>query len=112
MRIDDRTREREILAELLRRFKQYRIAYPLTQEDLAEKSMVSLSTIKRFESGEDIGLFKFLMIMRALDLQTHFEVLIPDQSLRPSYFLNNACPRQRARKASPKKTNWKWGDEE
>ena len=112
MRIDETTDAGSALAELARRFKQYRIAYPLTQAELAEKSMVSLSTVKRFENGEDISLSKLIRLLAALDLQGHLEVLIADQSLRPSAFLEGAKPKQRARKKLVKKAEWKWGDEE
>ena len=112
MRIDDSLRETEVLNELSRRFRQYRISYPLTQSELAEKSMVSLSTVKRFENGEDIGLIKLLQLMRALDIQEHLEVLIPDPSVRPSAYLAKECSRQRARKKKPRAGTWKWGDEE
>ena len=112
MRIDDSLRETEVLNELSRRFRQYRISYPLTQSELAEKSMVSLSTVKRFENGEDIGLIKLLQLMRALDIQEHLEVLIPDPSVRPSAYLEKECSRQRARKKKPRAGTWKWGDEE
>ena len=102
MRIDEMTDAGDILKELARRFKQYRIAYPLTQADLADKSMVSLSTVKRFENGEDISLAKFIRLLEALDLHRHLEVLIADQSIRPHAFLEKTKPKQRARKKTAK----------
>lgn len=111
MIINDRMSTDLAREELSKRFKQYRIAYPMTQEDLEEKSMVSLSTIKRFENGEDISLSKFIQLINALDLQGHLEVLIPDQLKRPSAFLRPR-PRQRARKKKEMNIVWKWGDEE
>ena len=112
MKIDEMMDAGSILKELAQRFKQYRISYPMTQADLADKSMVSLSTIKRFENGEDISLIKLIRLLEALDLHKHMEILIPDQSLRPSAFLEESRPKQRARKRSVKRTEWKWGDEE
>ena len=112
MRITTTTDSTEITSELSKRFRQYRIAYPMTQADLAEKSMVSLSTIKRFENGYDIGLSNLVKLMGALDLQSNLEMLIPDQSMRPSAFVENTRPRQRARKRTTKTRQWKWGDEE
>lgn len=112
MRIDNNLNGNDIMKEISRRFKQYRIAFPMTQADLSEKSMVSLSTIKRFENGGDISLSKVILLMEALDLQGHFEVLIPDMSIRPSAYLEKSRPRQRARKKTEKQSNWKWGDEE
>ena len=93
------------------KIKNLRLSCDLTQEELADKSMVSLSTIKRFENGEDIGLSKLIRLMESLDLIGNFEILIPDQSNRPSYYLDRTKPRQRARKKTVKKSDWKWGDE-
>ena len=112
MRIDRTLSTDGIMAEISKRFKQYRIAYPITQADLADKSMVSISTIKRFENGEDISLSKLLKLMEALDIHENFEILIPDQTIRPSFYIQSSKPRQRARKKAVKRTQWKWGDEE
>ena len=43
--------EKAVLAELSKRIKTTRLIYPMTQNELADKSMVSLGTIKRFEKG-------------------------------------------------------------
>ena len=53
MRIRGDSAADDVAKELSNRFKQYRIACQITQEELADKSMVSLSTIKRFENGEE-----------------------------------------------------------
>lgn len=111
MRIRGDSAVDDVAKELSNRFKQYRIACQITQEELTDKSMVSLSTIKRFENGEDIGLSKLIRLMESLDLIGNFEILIPDQSNRPSYYLDRTKPRQRARKKTVKKSDWKWGDE-
>ncbi len=112
MKINEGLSVNGITAEISRRFKLYRIAYPITQEDLAENSVGSLSTIKRFEKGEDISFSKLVRLLEALDIHAHLEVLIPDQSIRPSYFLEDMKPRKRARKKAVRKTEWKWSDEE
>ena len=112
MRIDRTMDAITIVSEISKRFRQYRIAYPMTQAELADKSMVSLSTIKRFESGEDISLSKLLMLIESLDLQENVELLIPDQSIRPSAFLEESKPKQRARHRTARKPQWKWKDEE
>ena len=111
MRIRGDSTADDVAKELSNRFKQYRISCQLTQEELADKSMVSLSTIKRFENGEDIGLSKLIRLMESLDLIGNLDILIPDQSNRPSYYLDRTKPRQRARKKSVKRADWKWGDE-
>lgn len=41
----------EIIAELGRRFKEYRLAGKLTQKEAAEQAGVSLVTLRQFENG-------------------------------------------------------------
>ena len=104
--------------ELCERMKQYRIHYPLTQSELAERSGVSARSISRFENGEDIGLDNFMKLLRAMDLADRLVEMIPDQTRRPSFYLNKENHRSRARggQASGKRdsrsdTPFVWGDE-
>lgn len=98
--------------EMAARIKQYRILGNLTQEELADRAMISVSTLKRFEAGEDISLLKFVRILKALDLESNLDLLIPDQSLRPSVHLPSYKPRKRAtKKKADAERKWKWGDE-
>ena len=61
MKINRELQDRAISKEISERFKQYRIAFPMTRSELLEKSMVSVVTIARFESGNDIGLLNVIM---------------------------------------------------
>lgn len=112
MRIDETLTEKAITAELANRFRQYRISYPMTREELADRSMVSVGTIARFENGSDIGLGNFVKLMKALGVATHFEELLPDPEERPSRYLDTYKPRERASKVAEKSGEWKWGDEQ
>ena len=92
--------------------KEYRISRKLTQQDLADRSGVSLRSISRTERGEDISLELFIKIMRALGLQENLGLLIPDISRSPSYYLEKTP--KRVRKSSEKEVNeipFRWGDE-
>ena len=99
--------------KLSERLKQYRIYYPLTQRELAEKSGVSARSISRFENGEDISLSNFLKLMRALDLGERMTDMIPDQSKRPSYYLEKESKRSRASSTRDNRDSapFVWGDE-
>ena len=98
---------------LVDRLKQYRINYPLTQSELAEKSGVSVRSISRFENGEDISMSKFISLLRALDLGERLIELIPDQSIRPSYYLETEKKRSRAARSrgKPKDVPFVWGED-
>lgn len=103
-----------IIAEISARIKRYRIDYPMTQQELAEKTNISLRSISRFESGEDIQFSNLIKILYALDLGQNIELLVPDNRERPSYHLTEEKVRQRAsrnRKKPENEGNWKWGDE-
>lgn len=78
MRINRGMQERVISEELSSRFKQYRIRYGITAAELAEKSTVSVGTITRFENGNDIGLLNLIKLLKALELENLFDLLIPE----------------------------------
>ena len=110
MKIDNAMNEQAVLEELSARFKQTRIDSSVTREELADKAMVSVGTIARFESGNDISLKNVIKLMKALGLGDRFEDFIPDVFDRPSYHVENTVIRKRAGK-SRKKNDWQWGDE-
>ena len=83
MRINRGMQERVISEELSSRFKQYRIRYGITAAELAEKSTVSVGTITRFENGYDIGLLNLIKLLKALELENLFDLLIPESPNRP-----------------------------
>lgn len=104
------------LSELAARLKAYRIDYPLTQKELADKSGVALRSVLRMESGEDVQLANLIKVLIALDLDANLDMLVPDPTKRPSYYLKDksvASRRKRVRKAkSPNpNTDHRWGDE-
>ena len=41
----------EVIADLVKRFKEYRLAYGPTRQEAAEKAGVSLITLRLFEKG-------------------------------------------------------------
>ena len=112
MLISENLQERAISKEISERVKQYRIASGLTQEELAEQSMVSISTIRRFESGYDISFSKLIHLLKVLGIEKNLEFLVPDYEKRPSYHLVHEKIPKRVRKSAKKKADWKWGDEE
>lgn len=104
------------LSEIAARLKAYRIDYPLSQKELADKSGVAVRSIIRLESGEDVQFGNLIKVLIALNLDTNLDTLIPDPTKRPSYYLNNQSmisQRKRARKKETKtpNINIRWGDE-
>lgn len=100
-----------IIKELGKKIKLYRIMKEMTQQDLVDKTGISKRSISRLEQGESVNtdiLFKALL---ALDLGDNIEQLVPDQTRRPSYYLedSNSVPKRVRKK--PAKKSFKWGDE-
>ena len=107
---------RSALSEIAARLKAYRIDYPLSQEELAAKSGVAVRSISRMESGEDVQFANLIKVLIALDLDANLDLLVPDPTKRPSYYLNDksiVSQRQRVRKKALKTPDKeiKWGDE-
>lgn len=96
-----------------KRLKQYRINAGLTQQDLENKSGVSVRSISRLEQGASVQLESLIKILSALNLEHNIDLLIPDQTKRPSFYLkDNEKPKQRVRKKAKVNEGFKWGDEE
>jgi len=107
---------RSALSEIGARLKAYRIDFPLSQQELADKSGVAVRSLSRMESGEDIQFGNLIKVLIALDLDANLDMLVPDPTKRPSYYLNDKSTvpqRKRASKKVPKNpgTDTKWGDE-
>ena len=62
------------------RFKEYRRALGLSQQDIHRKTGVALSTISLFENGKGQGLSlsHFFLLLKALDVEMEPTVLIPN----------------------------------
>ena len=96
------------------RIRNYRIAYPLTQAQLAERSGVSLRSIQLFENGADIKWNNLVKILSALDLDDNIQMLVPDVTERPSYHVKHNDIRKRVSKKQVKKSqkeSFTWGDD-
>ena len=65
----------EIARSLADRIKQQRKKLKISQENLAQKSGVSLGSIKRFETKYEISLQSLIKIAIALNLDGDFEKL-------------------------------------
>lgn len=72
--------DNDIMIDLGKRFRDYRIALRLTQKEIACQSGVSVMTIVRFERGEGatIRLDNFISLMRSIQLLECISECIPD----------------------------------
>ena len=70
----------EIAKSLADKIKEHRKKLKISQEVLAQKSGVSLGSIKRFETKYEISLQSFIKIAIALDLDNDFENLFTQKT--------------------------------
>lgn len=91
----------DIVVELGRRFRDYRIALRMTQKDIAEQTGVSVMTVLRFEKGEGatIRMDNFIALMRAIQRLEGIAESIPDiPSSLYNYSASSEKPNQRVKK--------------
>ena len=70
----------EIAKSLAEKIKTHRKKLKISQEALAQKSGVSLGSIKRFETKYEIALQSFIKIAIALDLDKDIETLFTQKT--------------------------------
>lgn len=78
----------EIIQNLGRRFKRYRIRANMTQKEVAQHTGLSITTIHKFESGTlyNISLNALLQLLRSIDCLEIIETLLPN--LPPSPYID------------------------
>ena len=107
--------EPTLLTEIGGRAQQYRVGMNLNQAELAKNAGISARTIERFEAGSSIQLDKLLRILRALQLSTNLDQLIPEVTIRPIQLAGSKTEvRRRSRKRRSmisKGQHWVWGDQ-
>ena len=70
----------EIISELGRRFKEYRLSAMLTQKEAAQRAGVSLITLRQFENGRsyNINMGNFLAMLRVVGCLEQVDELLPE----------------------------------
>ena len=109
MRITGIESNKEIIEEIGKRIKRQRINIGMTQQELANKTGLSLRTITNIECGNDSKLSAIISILRALNILGNIDLLLEEEIIRPSDYYNLKKPRERAsKKKNIKNTNWEW----
>ncbi len=102
----------EYIKELGQKIKTYRIMNEMSQQDLEDKSGVSKRSISRLEQGESVQTDNLFKILIALGLGDNIELLVPDQTNRPSYYLEKSGSKLKRVRKKTQSNDFKWGDEE
>ena len=83
----------------------------MSQQELEDKTGVSKRSISRMEQGESVQVDNLFKVLLALGLGDNIDLLVPDQTKRPSYYLEKADNKIKRVRRRPEKSNFKWGDE-
>lgn len=89
----------EIVRILGVRFKEYRMRAQLTQQEVAERSGVSVTTIYKFENQQvtSISLTTFIMLLKALGRPDILERILPELEVDLYAQMPTGTTRQRIR---------------
>ncbi len=103
--IDNFVSDTEAIRELARRIRYLRLNDPtrrMSQSDLAQRAGISRSTVARFEQKGELSLPALIGILRALELFSNLDQLVPEQlpisPMAVSRAESKHKPRQRVRK--------------
>jgi len=115
LRISDDLSDDAVLRELGERLGRRRIALELTQAQLAERAGIAKRTLERMESGASAQLSSVIRVLRALDLLSSLDQLLPPAAPGPLDLLRrDGRVRQRVssrRQAERAAENWSWDDD-
>lgn len=109
--MSDKKSYQEYVKDLGRKIKLYRISMEMSQQELADKTGISKRSISRIEQGESVQISSLFTILIALNLGDNIEMLVPDQSKRPSYYLEKTNDTPKRVRKKTEKRDFKWGDE-
>ena len=107
----DQKNSQEYIKELGRKIKDYRILSGISQQDLEDKSGVSKRSISRLEQGESVQVENLFKIIVALGIGDNIDMLVPDQTRRPSYYLQPEENKPKRVRKTTGAVGFKWGDE-
>ena len=90
-----------ILSKLGARLKSIRLKQNITQESLAISANISLSSVKKIESGEIKSFDSLLRVLRVLGKLDIFQSMVDEESLSPSeyYELVNSAKKATRKRA-------------
>lgn len=105
-----------ITRDLGERIAAYRLSLNLRQEDIAQSTGVSRSTVARLEAGGGGTLDTLVRVLKALGAEDRIEMLVPDARVRPLDPRPDAGRRRRASGPAAEGDDrlsgrWTWDDE-
>lgn len=75
--------DKAILKEIGEKIKRERVELNLTQEDIALRSGISLSSVQRIERGISVSIKYLISVMRVLEMLEQFSLAFPEKEISP-----------------------------
>lgn len=90
----------DLIHQLGKRFKSYRLRNDLSQQQVAEVTGLSCPTISAFERGttDNISFQSFIRLLRAVGELNQLNNLLPDLPVSPSALLKEKRRKERSQK--------------
>jgi len=108
VRIGHLTPEKEILRELGKRLARVRKQQGYSQEQLAGEAAIGVATLRRIEGGKDSQLESWLKLLKALQMASSIDSLLPQNIKSP---MAEALAQKNGRRKQPGTKAAVWGDE-
>lgn len=78
---------KQVLSRIGDSVREYRLHRNFSQEQLAQRAGVSLSTVKRLEAGNSCDTSNFIDVLRALGRLSDMDNILPEIQLKPTEVL-------------------------
>jgi len=94
----------DILHEMGRHFKEYRLRLKLTQKEVSDQANVSVSTIHKFENGtiDNLSFSSFVGLLRAVNAVNGLKNILPALPENPFNYRNFEMKQKKQRIRHPK----------
>ena len=110
MKIDRLTPDKAIFEELGNRLARIRKQQGHSQDALAKEAGIGVATLRRMENGQDGQLGSWLKILKALQMESAIDALLPETFNSPMAEALREKKRRR-RRNQPSGSDFAWGDE-
>ena len=108
MKVDHLIADSVILQELGRRLSLNRKQRGMSQEQFAKTAGIGVATLRRIEDGRDSQLGSWIKILKALNLESSIDQLLPESFNSPMAEVKSSKKRKTQQLPPP---GFSWGDE-
>lgn len=103
--------DEEIIKDMAIRLDVLRRSKEIKDAEIAKRGGITMVTISKFRSGQNITLKTFIRLLRALGELDRLEALLPKETEWSPLGVKNSTPKHRVRSKRNKTGNFIWGDE-